>query len=48
LISILRYEAIEEPKKYGELRNYLNPIKIKSNNVNLRQPEIKRSEIKKP
>ena len=27
----LRNDKIEEPLKYGQLRNYLNPVKVKSN-----------------
>lgn len=29
----VREEKIEEPRKYGQLRNYLHPVNVKSNNA---------------
>ena len=36
-------EAIEEPPKYGQLRNYLHPVKVKSNSYHQQQQQYERS-----
>ncbi|CAF0743022.1 unnamed protein product [Brachionus calyciflorus] len=28
--TMIKHEAIEEPRRYGQLRNYMNPVKVKA------------------